>query len=67
MAMNDWEDPVRFRRVGFGILKRDREQLIVPRKATGERPRPRVGQVTRSGVALQRRREVISMAIRFIA
>jgi hypothetical protein len=64
MTMYDWEDPVRFGRVSFEILKCDCEQMIVPRKATGERPRPRIGQVTRSGVALQRRRKVISVAKR---
>ena len=52
-----------FRRVGFGILKCDCEQMIVPSKATGERPRSRVGQITGSNIALQRRREVIGVAI----
>ena len=63
MTVYDWEDPVRFGRVGFGILECDCEQMIIPSKTTGERPRPLVGQVTGSSVALQRRREVISVAI----
>jgi hypothetical protein len=63
MTVYDWKYPVRFGRVGFRILKCDCEQMIVPRKAARERPRPRVRQITRSGVALQRRRKVISVAV----
>ena len=54
---------MRLGRFSFGFLKRNCEEMIVPRKAIRERPRPRVRQITRSGVALQRRRKVISVAV----
>jgi len=47
--------------LAFRILKRGRKEVVVPGEASGEWPTPRIGLVARSSVALERRREIISV------
>jgi len=47
--------------LAFRILKRGRKEMVVPGEARGEWPTPRIGLVARGSVALERRREVISV------
>ena len=61
MAVYEREDPMRLGGLAFRIFKRGREEMVVPGEARGEWPRPWIRLIARSSVALERRREIISV------
>ena len=61
MAMYERENPVRLGGLAFRIFKRGREEMVVPGEARGEWPRLWIGLIARSSIALERRREIISV------
>ena len=61
MAVYEREDPMRLWGLAFRIFKRGREEMVVPGEARGEWPRPWIRLIARSSIALERRREIISV------
>jgi hypothetical protein len=61
MAVYERENPVRLGGLAFRNFKRGREEMVVPSEARREWPRPWIGLIARSSVALERRREIISV------